>query len=282
MKKRVIAEKWVIFALISFLAYFFVNLLMKFLSHENPYLVSLQLYLASALFMFFFMGRNFKIKLDKKSIWICIATGISSMIATIFSLKALSTAPNPGYAVAIFSSSYVLIAIISPFVFKSSLDSRKVIGIIATLIGLVLLSVEGKFVFDDWVIFAFLAFIFAALVNLLQKYVANNDPYSISFVRNLSAFAVVFIIFITHKTTELLSTPAIIASIAGFCSGIGTVFAMKSIRKAPNPGYSIAIYSSNYVLLTIVAIFIFGSSLSVLKISGVIATLIGLVLLSIK
>ncbi len=62
-------------------------------------------------------------------------------MATVFALKSIKIAPNPGYSVAIYSANFVLLAVISVLVFKSELNLIKFIGIMSILVGIVLLSV---------------------------------------------------------------------------------------------------------------------------------------------
>ena len=89
------------------------------------------------------------------------------------------------------------------------------------------------------------------------------------------------LVLLAPKMQFSISTKSIIiAVIIGISSVVATVFALKSVELAPNPGYSGAIYSANFVLVTLISVLVFGSSLSVVKLIGVVAVFVGLVLLS--
>ncbi len=133
-------DTWVLYALVAFLGFFFVNLLFKVVSTENPLLVSLILYGAAALVMLLILVQKKEFAISTKGIIIAILIGLSSVTGTIFALKSIKIAPNPGYSSAIYQSGFVLITILSIFLFGSSLTLKKFIGILTTLLGLILLS----------------------------------------------------------------------------------------------------------------------------------------------
>ncbi len=133
-------ETWVIYAFIGFIGYFFVNFLFKFVSSENPLMISLILYGTAAISMLVLLAPKMQFALSTKAIIIAAIIGISSVVATVFALKSIALAPNPGYSGAIYSANFVLVTLISVLVFGSSLSLVKFIGVAAVFIGLVLLS----------------------------------------------------------------------------------------------------------------------------------------------
>ena len=62
---------------------------------------------------------------------------------------------------------------------------------------------------------------------------------------------------------------AIIIFSSYFCSYLGNVFSLKSIQRAPNPGYSLMISKSYVVLTTLVSVVLFGAELSILKFGAI-------------
>ncbi len=134
-------ETWIIYAFVGFIGYFMVNFLMKYVANENPLMVSLILYSAAAITMFAIIMYGGDFSIQWKSIGIAVVMGLFSVAATIFAIKSVGLAPNPGYSVAIFSSNFVLLTIVSVFAFGSKLTLQKGVGIVATLIGLVLISI---------------------------------------------------------------------------------------------------------------------------------------------
>lgn len=132
---------WLVYAFVAFLGYFFVNFLFKFVSSENPFLISLFLYGAAAATMFLILAPKMDFSINTRSIIIAVLIGICSVTATVFALKSIKLAPNPGYSVAVYSANFLLLTIVSVFVFGSSLTTIKFLGVLATLIGLILLSI---------------------------------------------------------------------------------------------------------------------------------------------
>lgn len=132
---------WIIYAFIAFIGYFLVGLLFKYVAKDSPFLVSLILYGAAAASMFLILLPKMEFTISPRSIIIAILIGLSSVTATVFALKSIKIAPNPGYTVAIYSASSVLVTIASVFLFGASLTPAKLLGVLATFLGLILLSV---------------------------------------------------------------------------------------------------------------------------------------------
>ncbi len=89
-------ELWITYSFIAFLGYLLVNLGMKFVSAENPYLVSLILYFSASVAMLFMLLQKAQFSIATKSIAISAAMGLFSVGATIFALKAIKISPNLG------------------------------------------------------------------------------------------------------------------------------------------------------------------------------------------
>lgn len=135
-------KQWVIFSFLAFVAYFIVNFCFKFISGKNPFIAAFILYVFDLIIITVFVfSQHYKFDVDLKQIIITAVIALASITGTVFALKAINLAPNPGYSVAIFSSNFLLITIASIFIFGSELNIVKVLGMIATLIGLVLLSI---------------------------------------------------------------------------------------------------------------------------------------------
>lgn len=57
---------------------------------------------------------------------------------------------------------------------------------------------------------------------------------------------------------------------------------IKSIAFAPNPGYSVEIISAQTLFAVVLAVFLFGSPLTYVKIIGIVLTLAGVALIAIE
>ena len=134
-------ETWVIYALIAFMGYFFVNLIMRMVSSENPLVVTLVFYATATLALLLFLAARKEFSISTRGVALSMVIGIFSIVATVFFVKSISIAPNPGYTAALSSANFVLLAIVSVFVFRSPLTPLKFLGIVATLIGLILLTI---------------------------------------------------------------------------------------------------------------------------------------------
>ncbi len=134
-------ELWVVYSFIAFLGYLFVNLGMKLVSAENPYIVSLILYFSATVAMLFMALQKAQFSAAPKSIAIAAAMGLFSVGATVFALKAMKLAPNPGYVVTIFSANFVVLTIISVIFLGAAFDWKGIVGTLAIFAGLALLSI---------------------------------------------------------------------------------------------------------------------------------------------
>ncbi len=133
-------ETWVLYAFVACIGYFIVNLMFRFVSSENAFMISLILYGVAAVSMFLILAPKMEFTVTMHSFTIAALIGVCSGMSTVFAIKSINLAPNPGYSVAIYSANFVLLSIVSIFVFNSPLTATKFLGVLATLIGLILLS----------------------------------------------------------------------------------------------------------------------------------------------
>ncbi|NCN03615.1 MAG: EamA family transporter [Candidatus Pacebacteria bacterium] len=137
-----------------------------------------------------------------------------------------------------------------------------------------------------WLIHSLLMFLFSNLLYLTirkaQKEKISIHIYSVTMFL-IPAITYLFLIFLT-KTSLLLSLPHLVLVIgtAFLWSYLGNYFSQKGILFAPNPGYSLVIQKSYVVLTTIAAVILFGSSISLPKLVGIISILffVGIISLS--
>jgi uncharacterized membrane protein len=134
-------ELWVLYSLVAFLGYFLINFFLKVLASENPFMVTLLVYAAAAVAMFIVLLPKMEFSIDFRPALIAIILGVLSAFTTVVALKALDIAPNPGYAVSIYSANFVLLAIVSVFAFGSSFNLMKFIGVLLTFAGMIMLSI---------------------------------------------------------------------------------------------------------------------------------------------
>ncbi|MBI4973560.1 DMT family transporter [Candidatus Roizmanbacteria bacterium] len=119
----------------------------------------------------------------------------------------------------------------------------------------------------NWIIASLIMFASSvALYVLIRKAALLKIPTE--FV-NLASMGIPFFLYITlavRNNTHLALTPTqliIMILLSVFGSYLPNVASLKSIKFAPNPGYSLIISKSYVVFTTIVAIFLFNSHLSI-------------------
>lgn len=115
-----------------------------------------------------------------------------------------------------------------------------------------------------------------AFSNLLYLAIRKAQKENISlYIYSVTMFLIpaisYFLLAIVTKTSLLVNLPqfALIIGTAFLWSYLGNFFSQKGILFAPNPGYSLVIQKSYVVLTTIAAIFLFGSSISISKVIGI-------------
>jgi drug/metabolite transporter (DMT)-like permease len=105
--------------------------------------ILLYVFAIGALFylIYSFISNN-PIKVNWQILGLLFIAAIFSCLGNIFHVKALISAPNPGYADAVSSTRILLLTIAAIFLFHSEkLTLMKVFGIIFTVAGLLLLGV---------------------------------------------------------------------------------------------------------------------------------------------
>lgn len=70
--------------------------------------------------------------------------------------------------------------------------------------------------------------------------------------------------------------------LAAIFGAIGNVFLLKSMTSAPNPGYAIAVSGIHIMLVAVISIFLFNAEFTLVKILGVVLSVTGVILLSLK
>lgn len=134
-----------------------------------------------------------------------------------------------------------------------------------------------------WIILAIIATFFTSILIIGIKYATtkNIDPAFILLI----SFSITALCALLHIITDKINIKfnwkiILILIICGIFSYIGNLLLAKSIKLAPNPGYSLAILSTNIVIITIFSYFIFKSDLDFKSIVGIIFCIIGVVILS--
>ncbi len=222
--------------------------------------------------------------------------GIFSSIGHWADFEAIKRAPNPGFATAIRNCSILPVTILSVFLFDSSFNLLKLLGIFVILVGIIALMIERKGFSQEkagsqsagthWVSLAFLALASytLAVFGIKKATVLGFAPPEICLFIYIVNFIFFNIIcrkeikgYFQDKAKLRFFLPVAIIC-AGFAFAVN-LLNVKGISLAPNPGYHEAIRNTNVLFVTLLAIPLFSASIDKQKIMGVISIVIGIVVL---
>lgn len=130
-----------------------------------------------------------------------------------------------------------------------------------------------------WIIYSFLAFIGFSGITLSIKALTQYNIHTtiINFWFFLFS-SLCFLLLSLAEKKEVLTVPKQSISLFVILTAsavLGNYFSVKAYATAPNPGYPYAIISCTVIVLSITSFFLFGSSLSPIKILGIVLCLVG-------
>ena len=134
---------WLILAIGAFFCWAFLSLVFKYLAISGLNAVARLFYMFVIVSVI--IGLEIKIrkvqlnKISRTQIVLLVLVGIFSAAFNYFAQLGLEAAPNIGYINAINASSIAAVAIFAAIFFKDELTKRKLLGIIGTTIGVILL-----------------------------------------------------------------------------------------------------------------------------------------------
>ena len=135
----------------------------------------------------------------------------------------------------------------------------------------------------NWLTYALLGMFFIALMSLIFKKLTLENLQAEIILLFLFGFAFLFYlgqVIVTKTPVKLNYFLIILLILAAFFSYIGNLFQVKSIGLAPNPAYSIAIISSQTILVAIGSYFLYNSQISIMNAIGILLGIVAIVLLS--
>lgn len=134
-----------------------------------------------------------------------------------------------------------------------------------------------------WILFSLLAAAcFTGIFLMFKRLDLLGVPVTVSLTW---LFFLATLLYFAHlsvtKQSIKVSVPILcILAISAVLSYLGNLFQFKALALAPNPGYAVALISTQALLVTVVSIFMFGSDFSLLKGFGVFFCVCGVMLLS--
>ena len=134
---------------------------------------------------------------------------------------------------------------------------------------------------QSWPLYAFAAMCCFATMQLVFAHLsrAGLSPASILVV----VFGVGAMLYLAH--VGVFGTPLpprhslMLLFIAGGLGYLGNLAAVRAVGLAPNPGYAVAIFGLQALVVTIVSLVVLGASLTWIKVAGVLLCFAGVALL---
>jgi len=148
VKNKNVSKNWILASFAAFFAFGGLALYTKWLLNVGISVITRTLFGAVIVSCFFGAELLFKVKKKKVNLkldlkkWeyvLLIFQGIFLGLFNLFMNEAFTTAPNVGYVNIINGASITAIALLSAWIFKDKLTTRKVIGILGATLGLILL-----------------------------------------------------------------------------------------------------------------------------------------------
>jgi drug/metabolite transporter (DMT)-like permease len=144
IKRYLHNKKWVMYSVGAFFCWGFLALMLKHLINkgiEIPVLLSIICLIVSSLIYLEIRKKKISTKLNKEKWFYLILIGVFSTLFNYYMNIGYKYSPNPGYINAINASSITFVTLLSIILFKDEFSYKKIIGVIGTTIGLILLFI---------------------------------------------------------------------------------------------------------------------------------------------
>ena len=134
----------------------------------------------------------------------------------------------------------------------------------------------------NWVLYALLGMVFFSGMNLIFKRLTADLKPNVLLLFIFIFGALFYLIDSVYTKTSLNLNYKLVLLLlaAAFLSYLGNLFYVKSLSLSPNPGHSAAINSLQIILITIGAVFLFGSEITIKNLIGIMLGIIAIILLS--
>jgi drug/metabolite transporter (DMT)-like permease len=282
---------WIIASIIMFLSsvglYLFVR---KSNSLKTPQqLNNLALFLVPVvLYMVMSVQARTSFTLTPFEYFLIIIQGIFfSYLGSVFSLKGIEYAPNPGYSLIISKSYVVFTAIVSIFLFHAPLTYKSAIAIVCIVMFSALISIDRSKDKNNsnnlWLPYTFGAFFCWGFLALSSKYLLNLGVPILT--RLIYSMIIVTVLILGEMKLKNIAWRTVtkaqlftLAMIGVFSTGFN-YYMQVAFNLAPNVGYVNAANAASISLLTIMSFFIFKDELNMRKMIGILGVTLGLIIL---
>lgn len=136
-------HNWFVLAVFAMLCFVVTALIIKQLTLIEPQTESINFYFCFAttvVFLLFSLLKGTRLVISSGSIKWFTLLAIIAAAANYFSVSAIRLAPNPGYVTGVRAFETLIIGVLAVFVFGSEITATKMIGIVLSVSGLIMLS----------------------------------------------------------------------------------------------------------------------------------------------
>jgi len=215
---------------------------------------------------------------------ISLAAIIFVQIGTLFMLKAMSLARNPGYAISLSQTSVITATILSVVIFNSLFSAINFLSILFIIVFSALIfdkksRVQEKTSKISWYWYALIGGVLVSGYTLSSKYFIMQD---ISLLARLfysfGAMTIAQIIYLLWSKPKLSLNvfDGSLLIISGIVTLVFNIFFQLGLQFAPNPGFMNAVNSSSVVPVTLLSAYLYKDELSLKKIIGILGVFGGL------
>jgi len=270
---------WIVLAILLFVISTVMYLTFRKLSllQTKSEIQNLTLFLPSAVILFVYNLLNkFNLTLNFREIITVFLGSLFIWAGNVMLLKSIKSSPNPGYTVLIGKSYVILTVLLSPILFGSmlTLKSLVLIGFILFFMSLILIEKKNskQLAKSEWILPAFLAFLFWGIMSLLLISMKNSSLTTEVIIMYLSIFSSLIIgvemIFrkVPFKPVKSHSPWLVILGLVGL---FFNVMIMAGYKVAPNPGYMDAVNASSVAAITLFSSLIFKDEITLKKAIGI-------------
>ena len=135
---------WILYTIGAFFAFAFLSLTLTYLGKKGIESTVINFYLCLFVTIIIFiqlLAKSIKFEFTKSNTSIILGVGVPSAVFNLCLINGYKIAPNPGYISAANAGSIALLTVLYSIFFKDSLTTKKIIGVIGILIGLIILFV---------------------------------------------------------------------------------------------------------------------------------------------
>ena len=252
-------------------------------------LVSIRAGITSAfLFVFLMVFKRSLLKIRLKDIWCFLGTGLASIVFFNFCYFTTIVETSLALACVLMYTSPIFVMVLSFFLFKEKMTRRKVISVILTFIGCLLVTGvigSGSVLSPKGLLIGLGSGLGYALYSIFSRFALNRGYHSLTITFYTFLFAFISCLFLTDNiriVRIMASSPASLAYALVFgIAGTAVAYILYTLgMTAMDNSLAAVIVAIEPVTATLVGLIFYGESLTLLTFLGIVAVIAGIILSS--